>query len=179
VRRDEKVALVEKMQESFNAAPHFLLANFNGLTVNQATQLRRQIRKAGGRYAVIKNRLAKRAAAGTPLEPLTAKLSGPCALASHDSDPVALAKALSEFVKENPQVELLAGLIDAKEIVDAAGVKQLSLLPGMPELRAQLLCLIQTPATTLVRLLNTPAEQLARVVDVHGETQGGGGTAEG
>jgi large subunit ribosomal protein L10 len=63
----------------------------------------------------------------------------------------------------------MAGVIDAKELIDAAGVKQLAKMPGMLELRAQLLALIQTPATTLVRLLGTPSSQLARVVDARRE----------
>jgi large subunit ribosomal protein L10 len=80
---------------------------------------------------------------------------------------------LSEFAKENPQVELRAGVVDAAELLDTAGVKTLASLPGLPELRAQLLALIQTPATTLVRLLSTPGSQLARVIDARREAEGG------
>jgi large subunit ribosomal protein L10 len=173
VNREEKVAAVERLNETLNSVPHVILTSFRGLTVNQANDLRSRVREAGGHYTVIKNRLAKLAAAGTPMESLAAHLSGPCAMASHDSSPVALAKALSTFIKDNPQLEVVAGVVDAKDILDVAAVKQLALLPGMDELRAQLLALIQTPATTLVRLLATPGTQLARVVDAHRESHEG------
>ncbi len=171
MNRAEKVAAVESMNQTFSTTNHVILTSFRGLSVNQATELRSRIRRAGGRIQVVKNRLAKRAAAGTPLELLVDKFAGPCALATHESDPVSLAKTLAEFNKQNPQLELLAGLIDAKELLDKNGVKHLASLPGLQELRAMLLSLIQTPATQLVRLLGTPASQLARVLDAHREQQ--------
>ena len=173
MNREEKVAAVERLNETLTSVPHIILTSFRGLTVNQANDLRGRVREAGGRYTVIKNRLAKRAAVGTPMEPLNEHLTGPCAMALHDNDPVALAKALSAFIKENPQLEVVAGVIDAKDVLDVAAVKQLASLPGLPELRAQLLAMIQTPATTLVRLLSTPGSQLARVVDARREKQEG------
>ena len=169
MNRDQKIATVEHLRETFEQFPHVIVTSFKGLSVNKANELRRKISGAGGSYRVIQNRLARRAAAGTPAERLVEMLDGPCALATHESDPITLAKTLSEFSKENPQLTLLAGVIDAKELIDSAGVKQLAKMPGMQELRAQLLALIQTPATSLVRLLGTPGTQLARVVDVHRE----------
>jgi large subunit ribosomal protein L10 len=171
VNRVEKTAFIEEMHESFSGTPHLILASFRGLNVNQATVLRSRVRRAGGRLRVIKNRLAKRAAAGTPAESLVEWFEGPCAIATHATDPVSLAKALADFCKENPQLELLAGLVDAKEVLDVKGVKRLASLPALPELRAQLLCLIQTPATQLVRLLGTPGTQVARVLDAHRDRQ--------
>ena len=171
MNRAEKVAVVERLNQTFSATNHIILTSLRGLNVNQATELRRLVRRAGGRIEVVKNRLAKRAAAGTPVELLVDKFSGPCALATHESDPVSLAKTLAEFNKQNPQLELLAGMIDAKELLDKAGVKQLASLPGLEELRAMLLSLIQTPATQLVRLLGTPASQMARVLDARREQQ--------
>jgi large subunit ribosomal protein L10 len=169
VIRADKVKLVESMAEAFTKTPHVFLATFSGLKVNQVNELRSQVREAGGRYTVIKNRLAKRAAKGTPMELLAEHLTGPCALATHDSDPVLLAKVISEFNKQNPELEVLAGLLDGKEVLDQAGVKQLATLPGLPELRAQILALLQTPATSLVRLLGTPQTQLARSIDARRE----------
>jgi len=172
VNRAEKIAAVERMHADFQKAPHAILAGFRGLSVNQANELRRKLDSVGGRYQVIKNRLAKRAAVGTTVEPLVSMLSGPCALALHESDPVALAKALAEFAKANPELELRGGVVDAKDLMDAGDVTYLATLPGLQELRAQLLALIQTPATSLARLLNTPGGQLARVVDARRETLG-------
>ena len=171
--RAEKIAFVERLNRKLEASPHVILAGFRGLSVNQANDLRRKVEQVGGSYQVIKNRLAKLAVQGTAAEPLSAQFEGPCALATHESDPVALAKALADCAKDNAQIELHAGLVDAKDLIDAAGVKQLASLPGLPELRAQLLALIQTPATTLVRLINTPGSQIARVLDARREEQGG------
>ena len=171
MNRAEKNAAVEELNGIFSGAPHMILASFSGLAVNRANELRTRVRDAGGSYRVIKNRLAKRAAGGTPMQALADAFSGPCALAWHQDDPVALAKALADFIKDNPQLELRVGIIDARDELDAAGLKQLSRLPGLPELRAQLLALIQTPGTTLVRLIQTPGEQIARVIDARRESQ--------
>ena len=173
MKRADKISTVEELNRTFSDTPHLILASFRGLSVNQANDLRSRVRAAGGSYRVIKNRLAKIAAADTPAQELAGSLGGPCAIATHDSDPIGLAKALSDFSKDNPQLELVAGLIDAKEQLDAKGVQQLASMPSLPELRAQLLSLIQTPATTLVRLIQTPGEQLARVVDARREALGG------
>lgn len=175
MKRADKIAAVEQMNAAFLETPHVILASFNGLGVNQANELRSKVRAAGGTYRVVKNRLAKLAAQGTPVEQLVEHFAGPVAVAAHGTDPVALAKTLQEFAKDNPQIELKAGIVDAKDVVDAEGVKALSMLPGLPELRAQLLALIQTPATTLVRLLGTPGTQLARVIDAYRDKQDGGG----
>jgi large subunit ribosomal protein L10 len=161
--------MVEDLAALFRARPHMLLADYRGLTANQANDLRRRVRGIGGGMMVLKNRLAKRAAAGTALEGIRDQLEGTCALAVHETDPVALAKALGDFAKDNPQLQLRAAVVDAKDVLDAEGVKALAALPGLPELRAQLLALFQTPGTQLVRLLGTPASQLARAVDARRE----------
>ncbi|MDH3627147.1 MAG: 50S ribosomal protein L10 [Acidobacteriota bacterium] len=165
MNRAEKIEAVETYKKTFEENPHMVLATFSGLTVNQVNSLRNSVRDAGGEYRVIKNRLAKLAAAGTTAEKLAGDFSGPCAMATHADDPVALAKSLATFAKENPEVRLLAGVVEGKDLLDTAGLTQLSKLPGLQELRAQLLALINTPATTLVRLVQTPGTQLARVID--------------
>ena len=171
MKRAEKIDLVEQLNQEFSTKPHMVLASFKGLTVNQANALRRTISGIGGTYRVVPNRLAKRAAAGTGAEGLSASFSGPCGIATHVDDPVALAKVLAGFAKENPQIEIMAGLVDAREVLDQAGMKQLATLPSLPELQAQLLAMLQTPATMLVRLLGTPGTQVARVLDARQEQQ--------
>ncbi len=116
MNRAEKTKVVEQLNHEFSSAPHIMLTTFRGLTVNQASELRRKIRSIGGSYRVIPNRLAKRAAAGTGAEALSESFSGPCAIATHADDPAALAKAIAGFAKENPQIELLAGLVDSREV---------------------------------------------------------------
>lgn len=175
MKRTEKTTAVAKMAEAFKSTPHLVLTDYKGLTANQANDLRRRIRAAGGTYAVLKNRLARRASTGTSVERIQERLTGTCGLAGHGTDPVAIAKVVAEFAKEHPQLKLVAAVIDAKEVVvGEAGVKALSTMPAMPEMRAQLLALVNTPATMLVRLIGTPTTQLARVVDARREKLEGG-----
>ena len=175
MERTEKSANVEQMTGVFQKAPHVFVTDFRGLTANQSVDLRRRIRQSGGSYQVVKNRLAKRAAVGTAAEKITAHLVGTRGVACHETDPVLLAKVLSEFAKDNPQLRLVAAVVDARDVVGADGIKTLATLPGLPELRAQLLALLQTPATQLVRLLQTPASQMARALDARREKLGGEG----
>jgi len=177
VNRTEKAAAVASLSEAFRATPHLILTDFKGMSAGQSTDLRRRLRAAGGSYRVLKNRLARRGADGTAVARIAERLSGTCGLAAHGSDPVALAKVLTEFAKENPQLKLVACVVDAKEVYEVEEIKRLATLPGLTELRAQLLALINTPATQLARLLNTPAAQMARVVDARRESLGGGGEA--
>lgn len=164
MRRTEKIAAIEQLSGRFREAPHVFVTSFSGMTVRQATELRKRIRAAGGTYQVVKNRLAKRATAGTAMEPLAPSLTGPRAVAFHETDPLVLARVLSEFAANNPQLEIIAGVIDAKSVLDPARVNALAKLPGLPELRARLLCVIQTPATMLARMIAAPATQVAGVI---------------
>ena len=169
MNRAEKTNVVESLAEKFKAMPHVILADYKGLTAGQATELRRKIRVVGGTYTVLKNRLARRGAEGTAVGKIADRLKGTCGLAAHATDPVALAKVVTEFAKENPQLQLVACVVDASTVYGADGIKQLATLPGKQELRAQLLALINTPATRLVRLLNTPAGQVARAIGARRE----------
>lgn len=179
MKRTEKVETVERLGGAFRASPHAILAGFSGLSVNQATVLRRRVREAGGTYQVVKNRLAKRAAVGTPVDKVAESLVGPRAVALHESDPVALAKALVGFAKENPQVELVAGVVDAEQVLGPEELKALAELPGLDELRARLLAVVQEPARRIARLLGTPGTGLARALsarrDQMEESTGGAG----
>lgn len=174
MNRTEKSTVVESLAARFRATPHVILADYKGLTAGQATELRRRIRVAGGTYIVLKNRLARRGSEGTSVGMIADRLKGTCGLAAHATDPVALAKVVSEFAKDNPQLRLVACVVDAREIYGVDGIKQLATLPGLNGLRAQLLSLINTPATQLVRLINTPAGQVARAIDARREQLEGG-----
>lgn len=176
MNRTDKNTTIESMLEAFKKTPHVVLTDYKGLTANQSNDLRRRVRAVGGTYNVLKNRLAKRAAAGTAVERLQDRLRGTCGLVGHGTDPVAIAKVVAEFAKDNPQLKMLAAVVDSRDLMDGeAGVKTLSTMPGLPETRAQLLALINTPATMLVRLLNTPAGQIARAIDARREKLEGSG----
>ena len=147
--------------------------DFRGLDVPSVTEFRRKVKAAGSRYRVVKNSLALRAAKGTPLESLGDKLVGTTGIAYTGDDPVALAKVLVDFAKDHPALALKVGVVSGSQLLDAAGVKNLSTMPGLPEMRARLLGLLQAPASQLVRLLSTPATQLAQVLKAHQDKEEG------
>jgi large subunit ribosomal protein L10 len=173
MNRTEKQELIDDLHKEFGQSPHAILVDYRGLTVPAVTEFRRKVRQAGSRYRVVKNSLALRAVKDTPLEKLTAKFENTTGVAYTGADPVALAKVLMDFAKDHPQLVVKGAVVSGSQMLDAEGVKALSTMPSLPELRAKLLGLLQTPATQLVRLLNTPAGQLARVLKAHQEKEEG------
>jgi len=167
MNRTEKQQLIDELHKEFEASPHAVLVDFRGLDVPAVTDFRRKVKAVGSRYRVVKNSLALRAAKGTPIEKLSDRLTGTTGIAYTGDDPVALAKVLVEFAKDHPALAFKAGVVSGEQMLDASGVKALSTLPGLSELRAQLLGLMKAPASQLVRLLNTPGSQLARVMKAH------------
>jgi large subunit ribosomal protein L10 len=167
MNRTEKKQLIDELHKELESSPHAVLVDFRGLSVPAATEFRKRMRASGSRYRVIKNSLALRASKGTPLERLEAQFEGTTGIAYTGDDPVALAKVLVDFAKDHPALSVKAGVVSGSQVLDAAGVKALSTMPGLTELRGRLLGLLQAPATQLVRLLGTPAAQLARVVQAH------------
>ena len=116
---------------------------------------------------MVKNSLALRAAKGTAVEKLGGKLEGTRGIAYTGDDPVALAKVLVDFAKDNPELSVKAGVVDGQQTAGRRRRQGPGTMPGLPELRAQLLACCRRPATQLVRLLGTPATQLARVLKAH------------
>jgi large subunit ribosomal protein L10 len=173
MNRTEKQELIDELHKEFEASPHAVLVDFTGLSVPAVTEFRKKMKAAGSRYRVVKNSLALRAAKGTPLEKLGDRLQGATGIAYTGSDPVALAKVLVDFAKDHPALAVKAGVVSGDQLLDAAGVKTLSTMPSLPEMRARLLGLLQAPATQLVRLLGTPATQLARVMKAHQDKEQG------
>ena len=172
MNRTEKQALVDDLHREFGRSQHAILVDFRGLSVPAVTEFRRKVRQSGSRYRVVKNTLAQRAVKDTPLEKLGPKFDDTTGVAYTGTDPVALAKTLVAFAKDHPQLVVKGGLVSGTQMLDADGVKALSTMPSLPQLRSKLLGLLQAPATRLVRLLNTPASQLARVLKAHQEKQG-------
>ena len=133
-----------------------------GLSVTEATDLRRRMRAAGATYRVAKNRLATLALDGTRFEGITPLLKGPTALA-WSKDPVAAAKTAVEFARTNEKFVVLGGALGAR-MLDAAGIKALSELPSLAELRARLVGMIKSPATRVAGVLQAPGGQVARAL---------------
>jgi len=174
MNREQKQEFIDDLQKELKAVPNVVLVDFRGLSVPDATEFRKKVKASGSVYRVVKNRLALRAAKGTALEKLESQFEGTTGIAWNGDDPVLLAKTLVDFAKDHPALALKAGVVSGDTVLDAEGVKALSAMPGLSELRATLLGLFQAPATKLVRLLGTPATQMAQVLKAHEDEMGGG-----
>lgn len=152
--RTEKQAVVSEIKEKLTGLKGAVLTNYRGLSVAQDTKLRRKLREAGVEYRVIKNTLTRIAANEAGIEGLDKYLEGPTAIAMSKVDPVAPAKILSDFIRENKlqAIEIKAGLVEGK-VIDANGVKALASLPPREVLLAQLLGTMQAPIAGFVRVL--------------------------
>ena len=165
MNRTEKKQLIETLNQSVQASSVVLVAHYKGLTVADMTALRVKIREIGAGFKVAKNKLAQLALAGTAFEQISSMFVGPTAIA-YSSDPVAIAKVLTEFAKANDKLVMLGGAFGAT-LLDAKGVVELSKLPSLDELRAKIIGLINAPATKIAGILQAPAGQIARVISAH------------
>lgn len=159
--RTEKREFVAELNQALTATSMIVVTRNAGLTVAEATDLRRKMGAAGATFRVAKNRLAHLALAGTRFEGITPLLKGPTALA-WSTDPVAVAKTAVEFAKTNEKFVLIGGALGAQTL-NADGIKALAELPSLDTLRARLVGMISTPATRIAGVLQAPAGQLARV----------------
>jgi len=161
VKKAEKVAeLAKELQGSTSA----IVGTFAKLTVAQDYALRGVIRGAGGRYRVLKNKLAARASQGTGVEAALQDLKGVSSVAYTSGDPVALAKALTAWVKDNSEFTFKLGIVEGK-VITVEEVGQLAIMPGKEEIYAKLLFLLQSPAQRLVTVLNATGRDLAVVLN--------------
>jgi large subunit ribosomal protein L10 len=161
LNRTEKREFIESLAAVFADTSFVLVSRNNGLTVADVSDLRRRMRAAGATYKVAKNRLATRAMDGTRFQGVAPLMKGPTALA-WAQDPVAVAKTAVDYAKGNEKFVILGGALGVQTL-DPEGVRALAELPSLETLRAQLLGLIQTPATRLAGVLQAPGSQLARV----------------
>ncbi|NTX03560.1 50S ribosomal protein L10 [Myxococcus sp. CA051A] len=171
--KSEKEEMIKELHEKFSRTKSAVVAEFSKVDVETVTKLRRKFREGNVEYKVIKNTLARRAAQGTDVAVIADDFTGPVALCISYGDVVAPAKILTEFTKDlEDKIKIRSAVVDGRK-VDAAGVKQLAKLPGLNELRAQLLGMITQPATKLVRTIAAPGTQLARVIQAHADKSQG------
>jgi large subunit ribosomal protein L10 len=160
-KKAEKVtALATELEHSTSA----IVGTFKGLTAAKDYSLRQTIRGAGGSYHVVKNKLAARAAHGSKIEAALQDLKGVSSVAYTSGDPVALAKALSTWVKDHAEFTFKLGIVDGK-VITVDEIKALATLPGKEELFSKLLFLIQSPAQRLVTVINAAGRDLAVVIN--------------
>jgi large subunit ribosomal protein L10 len=162
--RDEKRKDFEELKKRIDENPNIFVAGFEKLTVAQDYELRKLVRGAGGNYKVVKNNVAQKAAEGTPAKPLMDDLKGMTSIAYTSGDPVALAKALSKYAKDNSQFTFKAGMVEGR-VVDLASINDLANMPPKEELYAKLLFLINASAQRLVTAISGVGRNLAVVID--------------
>ena len=167
--RAAKAEQVSALRDIFGKAALVVVTQSKGLTVAEATDLRKKVRAAGARFKVTKNRLARLALKDTKFSGLADRFKGPTAIA-YSTDPVAAAKVVAAYAKTNQKLTIVAGCLDGS-MLDASGVDSLATLPSLDELRARLIALIQTPATRLAVVAGAPASQLARVFGAYGKKE--------
>lgn len=152
-----KKPIVEEIAEHVNGAQGVVLVDYRGLTVEQDTELRKQLREAGITYKVYKNTMMNFAFKGTEFEALAPYLEGPNAIAISKEDATAPARILSNFAKTAPALELKAGVVEGS-LYDTAGIQALAKVPSREELLSKLLGSMQSPISNLARVLNQIAE---------------------
>ena len=167
MNRTEKAELIETLQSTLSEATSVVVAHQVGLTVAESSDLRARMREAGASFKVTKNRLTKIALQDTKYEGMTDMFSGPTAMGT-SPDPVAAARVLVKFAKENDKLTIVGGSLDGK-MLDKADMEALATLPSLDELRSKLVGLISAPATKLARVSQAPAAKLARVIQARAD----------
>jgi large subunit ribosomal protein L10 len=162
--RNEKEQLLQEYGSGLAKAPHAFLLGYQGITVPQVTELRSRVRQSGGEYVVVKNTLALRAIDSQALEQLKEHFVGPTAVVFSSTDPVSLAKALTDYAKDVPAVKFKAGMVEGRAIA-ADQIKDIASLPSREELIAKLLFLLQSPVVRFARVLAAVPQSFVSVLD--------------
>jgi large subunit ribosomal protein L10 len=169
--RAQKQSEVSELGDRFQRATSVFVAHYRGLTVAHVDALRAKLRSEGQgafEYRVAKNTLIRRAVAGSPGEALLEQLSGPTAIAFSFGDPARLAKVLVDYAKDHEVFQLRGAVVEGRAL-DTREIATLATLPSLEHLRAQLVGLLQAPATKLACVLAAPGGQIARLVSARRE----------
>ena len=177
-KKAEKKEKVEQLRSQLANVSTVILSTFQGITVEQDTQLRRAVEAAGGHYEVVKNTVAERAAAGTPTEGLLKDLKGTNSIAYTATDPVSLAKILTKVAKDVPAFQFRAGWVEGR-VISIQEIGQLAQLPSKDELISKIMFLLNAPAQRIATAMAAVPRNLAVVTSeaVKANKFGGGGAA--
>ena len=171
--REQKQRDLDALARQLQSASAGMLIGFKKLTVAKDQELRRSLREAGATYQVVKNTLARKAADGTPFAQAEEHFKGVTALALAEGDPVQLSKAISKFVKDNPEVfSFKAGVVQGR-VVALKDVEAIATLPSKEELIAKIMFLINAQAQRLATVISAVPRSLAVVVGQVAEQKGG------
>ncbi len=160
MKRVEKETVVADISERLRKAKAVMIAEYRGLKVSEITEIRREVKKNSGAFKVVKNRLAKRAMAGSEWASLQEQMKGPLALIWSDADAVILSKILTKFAESFSALKIRAGILGGN-LLDSKGIETLSKLPSREELYAKLLGTLLNPAQGIVRVLQGVPQKLA------------------
>ena len=170
VSRAKKTEQVDELSGELQKVSSVIVTTYSKLTVAQDYELRKALRSSGAKYRVVKNTLAARASKGTKVEEVLKDLSGVTSIAYTEGDPVALAKALSKYAKDNPEFTFKAGLVEGR-VISIKEIQALATMPSKEEIYSKLLFLINAPAQRLVTVMNAVGKDLAVVINQGVEKQ--------
>jgi large subunit ribosomal protein L10 len=171
MRKEQKSAIVAQLAENFGKASIALISEYKGMTAGESDDMRRRIRAVSGEFKVTKNTLLRLAIKESQFSALDGQLGGPVGLIVSYADPVELAKTVTSFREFGEKFKVRGGVLDGKALT-AEEISALAALPPREVIFAQLLGLLQAPATQLARLLNEPGSAMARVLDAIGKKVG-------
>jgi len=159
-KKSEKQQDLDKLKTELAKVSTVILTTFQGITVVNDTKLRRAVQAVGGKYQVVKNTLAELAGSGTPAEGVLKNLKGTNSIAYTDTDPVALAKALTKVAKEVPSFQFKSGVVEGR-VISVAEIQQLATMPSKDELISKIMFLLNAPAQRIAATLNALPRNLA------------------
>jgi large subunit ribosomal protein L10 len=163
VSKAKKTEQVEKLGQELQKVSSVIVSTYSKLTVAQDYELRKTLRSSGAKYRVVKNTLAERAAKGTKVAEVLKNLTGVTSIAYTEGDPVALAKVLSKYAKDNPEFTFKAGVVEGR-VITIKEIDALATMPSKEELYSKLLFLLNAPAQRLATVVNATGRDLAVVI---------------
>ena len=162
-KKSEKQKDLDNLKTQLGKVSTVILTTFQGITVEEDTKLRRAVQAAGGKYEVVKNTLAELAGAGTPAEGVLKNLKGTHSIAYTETDPIALAKALTKIAKDVPAFQFKSGVVEGR-VISISEIKQLADMPSKEELISKIMFLLNAPAQRIATALNALPRNLAVTV---------------